>query len=102
MTLDLDTFCTCKSQLWALGRAAYPEVLPAKDPSPPVYAKPSQNPMNTGFDGIEIHGANEYLLEQFTHSGNIMNHVGFLVQAMDALVNIFEDMAMKDPKLTFT
>lgn len=79
-------------QLWALGRAANPEVLrednsrlissgnipiSPEDPAPePLteeeilewiqdYGTAAKNAISAGFDGVEIHGANGYLADQF-------------------------------------
>lgn len=79
-------------QLWHLGRAAKAEDLaptytvksssatPMNDSSPPPeamteeeiqqtikdYAQCARNAIEAGFDGVEIHGANGYLVDQFT------------------------------------
>ena len=83
-------------QLWALGRAAKPDILQAeglgedsyisssdvpiqaggKKPRPLTekeiwgfvqdYAHAARTAMEAGFDGVEIHGANGYLIDQFT------------------------------------
>ena len=34
------------------------------------YQKASLNAMEAGFDGVEIHGANGYLPDQFLHDGS--------------------------------
>lgn len=83
--------CFIVCQLWAIGRAAQPEVLAADGyklvsssnlPMPggatpePLdeegiqallqdYTNAAKNAIEAGFDGVEIHGANGYLLDQF-------------------------------------
>ncbi|CAL1711075.1 unnamed protein product [Somion occarium] len=141
------------SQLWALGRAAEPDVLEseglpyvaasdipfADQPKPrpltsdeikefvQFYATAAANAVNkAGFDGVEIHGANGYLIDQFLqdvsnnrtdeYGGSIENRARFALEVVDAVVKAvgqkkvgirlspwgtFGDMRMKDPIPTF-
>lgn len=110
-------------QLWALGRAASPDFLEKqglpyvsasdvamKDKKAPrpltkdeikeyvqMYVKAAKNAVTAGFDGIEIHDANGYLLDQFLHAstnkrtdeygGSIENRARFPLEVVDALVD---------------
>ena len=61
-----------------------------------VYTKAAKNAIEAGFDGVEVHGANGYLLDQFLQSvsnnrtdeygGSIENRLRFPLQVVDAVV----------------
>jgi N-ethylmaleimide reductase len=63
------------------------------------FKKGAQNAKAAGFDGVEIHGANGYLLEQFTKSGsnhradiyggNLQNRLRFPLEVVDAVVSVW-------------
>lgn len=115
--------CYIFCQLWATGRAAEPDVLANTgfdlvsssavpvEPATPVpraltedeirqyivdFAQAAQNAINAGFDGVEIHGANGYLIDQFTQAssnhrrdrwgGNIENRARFAIEVTRAIV----------------
>jgi len=142
-------------QLWALGRSADPAVLRKEGgfdlvaPSPislngssnvpreltvaeikeyvQLYSKAAGNAIKAGFDGVEIHAANGYLLDQFLqtvsnertdeYGGSVDNRVRFPLEVIKAVVEAvgaertairispwspFQGMGMKDPLPTFT
>ncbi|KAK7008408.1 putative inactive dehydrogenase EasA [Favolaschia claudopus] len=143
-------------QLWALGRAADYQQLRSEDPSLPhvapsniplpghtgplremtvpeikeyvgLYAQAAKNAIEAGFDGVEVHGANGYLPDQFlqdmsnkrtdAYGGSVENRARFVLEVIDAVANAigaqktairfspwspFQEMLMKDPIPTFS
>jgi N-ethylmaleimide reductase len=63
------------------------------------FRKGAENAKKAGFDGLELHGANGYLVDQFLKScsnqrtdeygGSIQNRCRFLLEVMDALISVF-------------
>ena len=138
-------------QLWALGRTAVQQVLDKEFPGTKVvsasaraidsehaepqalseegihtfigeYAQAAKNAVEAGFDGVEIHGANGYLIDQFTQDvsnaredawgGSIEKRSRFAVEVSKAVVaavgaertgirlspfSTFQGMKMEDP-----
>lgn len=90
------------------------------------YARAAKNALESGFDGVEIHAANGYLLDQFLESGTnhrtdayggpIENRSRLLLEVVEAVVDVWNaervgvrisplgtsnDMSDADPERTF-
>lgn len=90
------------------------------------YRQGAKNALEAGFDGVEVHGANGYLLDQFlrdgtnhrtdAYGGSLENRARLLLEVTQAAVEVwgsdrvgvrlspsstFNDMADSDPKTTF-
>ncbi len=103
----------------ALERAEIPGVIDA-------YRRGAQNAQEAGFDGVEIHGANGYLLDQFLqdgtnrrtddYGGSVENRARLMLEAVDAAISVWgadrvglhlaprgdsHDMKDSDPAATF-
>jgi N-ethylmaleimide reductase len=60
------------------------------------YAQAARNALTAGFDGVEVHGANGYLIDQFLrdqtnqradgYGGSIENRSRFLMEVVDAVI----------------
>ena len=91
------------------------------------YASAAKNAIEAGFDGVEIHGANGYLIDEFlrdgtniredAYGGNIENRSRFLFEVIEAVTaeigadktglrlspsGTFNDMTDSDPQSHFT
>ncbi len=114
-----------------LGKKTYvtPRVMSQQDISTVVreYAQAAELAKEAGFDGVEIHGANGYLIDQFirdgsnhrkdAYGGSINNRLRFLMEVTEAVVGAwsanrvgvrlsptgtFNSMSDSNPTATFT
>jgi N-ethylmaleimide reductase len=90
------------------------------------YARAAKNALESGFDGVEVHAANGYLLDQFLESGtnhrtdgyggSVENRSRLLLEVVEAVIDVwnaervgvrisplgaFNDMSDADPERTF-
>jgi 2,4-dienoyl-CoA reductase-like NADH-dependent reductase (Old Yellow Enzyme family) len=64
-----------------------------------AFKKGAENAKKAGFDGVEIHGANGYLLDQFlqdhsnqrtdAYGGSIENRARFMLEVTDAVISVW-------------
>jgi 2,4-dienoyl-CoA reductase-like NADH-dependent reductase (Old Yellow Enzyme family) len=76
----------------ALAKSEIPAIIEA-------YRRGAENAKRSGFDGVEIHGANGYLLDQFLqdgsnkrtddYGGSIENRARLMLQVTDAVISVW-------------
>src|SRR5580693_986150 len=96
-------------QLWHVGRISDPSFLDGALPVAPSavaakgiveeFRKGAENAQLAGFDGVELHGANGYLLDQFLqdstnlrtddYGGPIENRARLMLEAVDAAISVW-------------
>ncbi len=109
---------------YPLPRALRPEEIPGIVAN---YRQAAENALAAGFDGVELHGANGYLLDQFlqdssnkrtdAYGGPIENRARLMFEAVDAAISVWgaervglhlaprgdaHSMGDSDPHATFT
>ncbi|PYH89625.1 FMN-linked oxidoreductase [Aspergillus ellipticus CBS 707.79] len=82
------------------GETHYPRAMSEKEIEDAIgeYAVAARNAMAAGFDGVEVHGANGYLIDQFLQEGtnrrrdwwggNVENRSRFAVEVVRAVVDV--------------
>ena len=77
----------------------HPLTLEGIDEVVEAYRKGAENAKRAGFDGVELHGANGYLLDQFlqdstnrrtdAYGGSLENRAKLMLQAVDAAISVW-------------
>jgi N-ethylmaleimide reductase len=85
------------------GQQAYPVPRPLRTDELPgivgLFRRGAENAREAGFDGVELHGAHGYLLDQFlrdgvndrtdSYGGSVANRARLLFETIDAAVDVF-------------